>query len=360
MIFSKLSEKSRVVIAVVLFVAVFAGLLIAASFTDLEVSDILTKDALADGEYLSHDVFGVTFEVFGSSPIYVIAGVCVVLLMLYIWRTLKLRPMREIICAVLLAGSVVAFWFFFDDMFGYIGEHAHAEDTYLETVMTVIAVICALMTSGVVTAAFLRIKDDTLKKLMKFVIAFIIMAVVANVLIMIIKDPVGRMRYRAMNSDVGQAMGGFANFQNWYESRGGQPEELSAAFESAYGVTDAFKSFPSGHTCAVGAHLRRGYDLRAHHAPRRPRHPKQGAPRSLLDLPRPVHRHSRDQPYSGGRALLLRRAHGRHHRVRVHDVRARGGHLPLQPLQVLRQKLRARSRRGCGMMRFPHVAGESA
>ena len=81
-------------------------------------------------------MFGVTFEVFGSSPIYVIAGVCVVLLMLYIWRTLKLRPMRVIICAVLLAGSVVAFWFFFDDMFGYIGEHAHAEDTYLETVMT--------------------------------------------------------------------------------------------------------------------------------------------------------------------------------------------------------------------------------
>ena len=69
MIFAKLSEKSRVIIAVVLFVAVFAGLLVAASFTDLEVSDILTKDALADGEYLSHDVFGVAFEIFGSSPI---------------------------------------------------------------------------------------------------------------------------------------------------------------------------------------------------------------------------------------------------------------------------------------------------
>ena len=355
MIFSKLSEKSRVVIAVVLFVAVFAGLLIAASFTDLEVSDILTKDALADGEYLSHDVFGVTFEVFGSSPIYVIAGVCVVLLMLYIWRTLKLRPMREIICAVLLAGSVVAFWFFFDDMFGYIGEHAHAEDTYLETVMTVVAVICALMTSGVVTAAFLRIKDDTLKKLMKFVIAFIIMAVVANVLIMIIKGPPSAgCATRAMNSDVGQAMGGFANFQNWYESRGGQPEELSAAFESAYGVTDAFKSFPSGHTCAAGMTYAlimlpdvlgtRNKGLRA----------------LCWIFPRPVHRHRRDQPYRRRGSLLLRRAYGRHHRVRVHDVRARGGHLPLQPLQVLRQKLRARSRRGCGMMRFPHVAGEGA
>lgn len=252
MIFSRLSEKNRVIVGVLLFVAVFAALLIAASFTDLEVSDLLTGGALEEGEYLSHDVFGVAFEIFGSSPIYVMAGICVALLMLYVWRTLKLRPMREIICVILLAGSVLAFWFFFDDMFGYIGEHAHAEGTYLETAMTVIAVLCALLTSAVVTAAFYRIKDETLKKLMKFVIAFVIMAVIANVLVMIIKEPVGRMRYRAMNSDLGQSLGGFANFQNWYESRGGQPEEWSAYFESAYGVTDAFKSFPSGHTCAAG------------------------------------------------------------------------------------------------------------
>ena len=135
---------------------------------------------------------------------------------------------------------------------------------------------------------------------------------------MIIKDPVGRMRYRAMNSDVGQAMGGFANFQNWYESRGGQPEELSAAFESAYGVTDAFKSFPSGHTCAAGMTYAlimlpdvlgtRNKGLRA----------------LCWIFPRPVHRHRRDQPYRRRGSLLLRRAYGRHHRVRVHDVRARG------------------------------------
>ena len=255
MIFAKVSERNRVIIAVVLFVVVFAGLLIAASFTDLEVSKILTKNALADGEYLSHDVFGVTFEAFGSSPIYILAGVCVVLLMLYVWRTLKLRPMREIICAVLLAGSVVAYWFFFDDMLGYVGEHAELErygNEYVQTVMTVLSVICALMASGISLAAFSRIKDETLKKLMKFVLAFVIMAVVANLLIMIIKDPVGRMRYRAMNSELGQSLGGFANFQNWYESRGGQPEELSKLFEEMYFASDAFKSFPSGHTCAAG------------------------------------------------------------------------------------------------------------
>ena len=175
--------------------------------------------------------------------------------MLYVWRTLKLRPMREIICAVLLAGSVVAYWFFFDDMLGYVGEHAELErygNEYVQTVMTVLSVICALMASGISLAAFSRIKDETLKKLMKFVLAFVIMAVVANLLIMIIKDPVGRMRYRAMNSELGQSLGGFANFQNWYESRGGQPEELSKLFEEMYFASDAFKSFPSGHTCAAG------------------------------------------------------------------------------------------------------------
>lgn len=252
MIFSKISEKNRVIIGVVLFVAVVAALIVTATFTDLDVSRILTQDALNKGEYLSHDVFGVAFEIFGSSPIYLIAGICVVLLMLYIWRTLKLRPMREIFCIVLLACSVLAFWFFFNDIFGYIAEHAHAQDTYLADAMTVIAVICALMTSAVTTAAFYRIKDVTLKKLMKFVIAFIIMAVVANVLIMIIKDPVGRMRFRAMNSEVGQSMGGFDNFTAWYVSNGQPSEEVLAAFENAYGVTDAFKSFPSGHTCAAG------------------------------------------------------------------------------------------------------------
>lgn len=252
MIFSKISERNRVIIGVVLFVAVLAALIVAATFTDLDVSKILTKDALDEGEYLSHDVFGVAFEIFGSSPIYVMAGICVVLLMVYIWRTLKLRPMREIVCVILLAGSVLAFWFFFNDIFGYIAEHAHAQDTYLESAMTVIAVLCALMASAVTVAAVVRIKEETLKKLMKFVVAFIIMAVLANVLIMIIKDPVGRMRFRAMNSEVGQSMGGFDNFTAWYVSNGQPSDEVLAAFENAYGVTDAFKSFPSGHTCAAG------------------------------------------------------------------------------------------------------------
>ena len=183
---------------------------------------------------------------------YIIAGFAAALLMMYIWRFFKLRPLREIACAVLLAGVVLAFWLFFNDMFGYIAEHAGMEDTYLENAMTLIAVLCALLAACTVVFALRGMKDDTLRSLMKFVIAFIIMAAVANLLVHIIKEPAGRMRYRAMNSALGATMGGFGNFTEWYKMNGQPDASVLAAFEELYGVSDAFKSFPSGHTCAAG------------------------------------------------------------------------------------------------------------
>lgn len=248
MIFGKISEKNRVIIGVVLFIAIFATLLALASVFDLDVSKILTQDALKDGEYLASDTFGVAFEIFGSSPVYLIAGVCVVILFWCVLRFLKLRPLREILAVILLASAVLAFWFFFHDMFNYISEHAGTEDTYLDGAMTLVAVLSSFLATTAVVFAFRGVKDETLKKLVKFVIAFIIMAAVANLIIAIVKVPAGRMRFRAMNSsgDVN-----FEGFTAWYVMNG---KRTPTAEEMAmYGwASDAFKSFPSGHTCAAG------------------------------------------------------------------------------------------------------------
>ena len=46
MIFSKVSEKNRTIIAISLFVLVFAALVVAATYTDLDVSKMLTKGIL--------------------------------------------------------------------------------------------------------------------------------------------------------------------------------------------------------------------------------------------------------------------------------------------------------------------------
>ena len=58
------------------------------------------------------------------------------------------------------------------------------------------------------------------------------------------------MRYRAMNCEGGQSIGGFDNFTRWYVANGQHltKDEMRALF----GTTDALKSFPSGHTCSAG------------------------------------------------------------------------------------------------------------
>lgn len=73
---------------------------------------------------------------------------------------------------------------------------------------------------------------------------------------MIIKEPVGRMRFRAINSEVGQRLinaGLVKGYTPWYISNGQPNEAIINRFVDVYpGASDAFKSFPSGHTCAAG------------------------------------------------------------------------------------------------------------
>ncbi len=257
----KLTQKSRIIVAIALFTVLFGALLTLATFFDLQVSDILTADALADGAYLADDFFGVTFEILGSSPVYLMIDFCLVILFWYFVRFVKNKPLKYILAVVCLAGGVAAFWFFMKDILNYCLEHFGAEITganltyeqihEIEDKPYVIGteVLVALFMSVIATLAGKNFKDETLKKLLKFVIAFILTAIVANVIVAIVKVPVGRMRYRAMNSTAGQAMGGFDNFTRWYIMTGNNDiYDSKALFE----VSDAFKSFPSGHTCAAG------------------------------------------------------------------------------------------------------------
>lgn len=261
----KLSLKQKTIISVALFVVVFAGLLVAATFTDLEVSHILTQNALPDGAYLADDFFGVFFEIMGSAAIYVVIGISAIIMFWFFIKCFDKKPWNIILATVFFAGGVVAFWFVFSDMYKYSIEHI-LKDAYvtggnemlryeliheLEDKGAFVAteVLLALVVNVLGILAMKNVKPETLKKLVRFVIAFVAMAVVSNVLVMILKGPVGRMRYRAMNSTIGQTMGGFDNFTPWYVMT--DNNELFNSKE-IFGYSDGFKSFPSGHTCAAG------------------------------------------------------------------------------------------------------------
>lgn len=261
----KLSLKNKTFISVALFVVVFAALVVAATFTDLQVSHILTENALPDGAYLAGDFFGVFLEIMGSSPIYIIVAFCTCILFWFFLKAFDKKPWNKILAAVFFIGGVVALWFVFSDMYKYSIEHI-LKDAYvtggneilrydmihaLEDNPAFIAteVLLAVAFNSLIILVTKNVKAETWKKLLKFVFAFLVMALVANVLVILIKDPAGRMRYRAMNSTIGQSMGGFANFTPWYELTGNNDVFVS---KEIFGYSDGFKSFPSGHTCAAG------------------------------------------------------------------------------------------------------------
>ena len=262
----KLNLKSKTIISVVLFLVVFVALILVATFCDFAISKILTKGILNKGEYFANDFFGVLFESVGCLPIYLMGAF---LLCVLFWSCLKLwrnKP-AAITCAILLGiGVVVAFWLGLKDSVGYMFEHALARtgdiplnyDAFykFEHSATVYAIeaVFALVMGALAILATKHFKEDTLKKLLKFTLATVIALAVANLLVLIIKTPVGRMRFRAINSTLGAGMierGEAVGFTRWYVVNG-KATAAAQKFLVEYGVKDAFKSFPSGHTCTAG------------------------------------------------------------------------------------------------------------
>ena len=263
-----LSLKNKTIIAIVLFVVIFAALIAVASVYDFQVSNILTKNALKDGDYIANDVYGVVGEAVGTSPIYIVLAVCTAILCWFFAKVLGKKWWSVTLAVVFAVVGALAWWFYIKDIVRYILEHAAAQDLVgpvagsivyefrHDDAVVAIEWLVALTIQAFVVFAFKNLKPETLKKLIWWVVAVLAAVVVANLLIMIVKDPIGRMRYRAINSNVGQLLidtGVVQGYTPWYIRNGQPSEDIIKMFVDAYpGASDAFKSFPSGHTCAAG------------------------------------------------------------------------------------------------------------
>lgn len=261
-----LSLKNKTIIAIVLFVAIFAALIAIASVFDFQVSQILTKNALKPGDYIANDLYGVVGEAVGTSPIYIVLGICTAVLCWFFARLFNKKWWGVTLAVVFAVAGAVAWWFYIKDIVRYILEHAAAQvgstagavvyEFRHDGAVVAIEWLVALTIQALTVLVFKNLKPEMLKKLIWWVVAVVAAVVVANVLIMIIKDPVGRMRYRAINSDVGKFLietNAVQGYTPWYISNGQPNKDIIKMFVDAYpGASDAFKSFPSGHTCAAG------------------------------------------------------------------------------------------------------------
>ena len=242
--------KKKTILSLALFAAIFGGLLLTATFTDLQVSQILTKGTLPEGQYYATGVFGVVFECIGTCPELLLSAVCAAMLTMWALRILKPGAVRTLLAITGGAATVGLYLWEFSDLFEYVCRHVQVSEegpsfkgvpAFLWGIAAFLAVFCAVLTLFAVS----RFSDDTLRKLPRFACVTMGAIVAAILLVQVIKNPMGRMRYRAMN-----VIGDYSGYTRWYVA-GGQPDK--EWMRATFGTSDAFKSFPSGHTRAAAA-----------------------------------------------------------------------------------------------------------
>ena len=232
-------------IGISLFAVVFAALVVLATFFDLDVSKILTKNALPAGAYFSTSGFGLFFEAMGSSPIYLMGSIAG--LVVFWWGIRKEQKWLKIVAPIVGAIAAVAgAYLFVQDAFNYVGEQflvaGGLKKLYVKVIIAVIAVFIAAPS----VVAWGRIKPEQNEKLIKWVLV-ILCTLVLYLIVHFIKSPIGRVRFRTMNYLNDDK---YSLFTRWYVMNG--KRNLAPVVDGGVAIKDSCKSFPSGHTFSAG------------------------------------------------------------------------------------------------------------
>lgn len=248
-----MKTKKQVLIPAFLIVAVFAAILSVATFYDLQISDFLTKDALTDGTYNTNQWFAATFQVIGNVPVYL--GFAIAFHILFLNGLRNFAGAKKYIFMFIPAVlAVVAYYVMVSDIFRYMKEILLMRYTYFASpggfYKTAVILACAMGLTILGTLATNNLSSDTLKRLFVFAFALIIVAAIPTILInLVLKNPIGRFRYRAMKMYADDPVYGFASYTRWYEWKGQWIDE--ATMYMKWGTDDVLRSCPSGHTAAA-------------------------------------------------------------------------------------------------------------
>lgn len=230
--------KKKRIIYFSIYLVIFLGLLLVASLFDLQISKILTSGSLKINQYYSDNVIGNIVEIIGSFPIFIALFIATIIMSNdYLKREGKIKYVSILyfIC------SIVDLTWFFKDTIKYASRIYGFESINDKTWMLAIYIFFAAIVSFVFHYLYYKYNKFDNNKLKKF--AYVIFAcAIFHLLLEVIKNPVGRMRFRAMNS-----INDFSYFTNWYQISSAKKDLSSLEL-----IKDSFKSFPSGHTHAAG------------------------------------------------------------------------------------------------------------
>ena len=243
----KTLESIKSKLALIISVAIFLAVFILATFFDLQISKVLVD--LEDGEYLSKNLFGVIFEIIGELPLYLCIAVASIILMLKLLsqKNSKICMLFAIVFAV---GGVVGFYFTYQVLFEYLGEHLNFTNLLEGFVDDILYAVAGAITLILVTPLFKKLSTKTLNTLVYFAVVVFITAISSQLLTAGVKSFAGRARYRMMHvlSTTG-IEDGFSYYTPWYVFNG--KRAVPEIWQSLGVASNGFRSFPSGHTSSA-------------------------------------------------------------------------------------------------------------
>lgn len=217
-------------------------LLIIASFCDLNISKAVAD--LEGGAYYSKNGFGVFWEVFGETPVYIVPSISLGVIFFFVYRGKKLDGFKLIAFSALIAIAMLGL--------NYYGSHKLVK--YMIThgwIKAITGIHKTLTICGfdlVFTALWLfvasRVKEEHLKSAAICALIAIIMAVFSQGATQLIKPFFGRARFRML-----YVLNDYSQYTDWFVING---KRSVPDFLLNLGVAkDGYKSFPSGHTSAA-------------------------------------------------------------------------------------------------------------
>ena len=247
----KSAYKGNKVLSIVLFIVIFAGLLITATFTDLDISKRLV--CLEEGQYYSTNLFGAVFASIGSTPTYIMLSVaCAIIFANTLHAQNKILHTLGSITANCL--SVFAMVYNVPDIAHYLVKHFGQDVIFNQLYIKIVFGFVAAAIAELLCLYFAKLDPKVSAALLKMSFVIIFSVILANLLInIIIKNVMCRPRYRAMwflgDYD-------FSNFHRWYQKSVMPEAEDGSGLFFAYANGqkvghDAYRSFPSGHTSAA-------------------------------------------------------------------------------------------------------------
>lgn len=231
--------KRKYLYQTILFSVIFIALLLVATFCDLEISHILVHGSIPAGKFYSTDPIGRFVEYIGSYPIFILgAFACLV----FMHKIYNINDKRKYLALIFVIAMVVVLEKCVGDTVKYYCRNHEIEHVYKSDITTIILWVTSIIATALLVFFYRNVSQEKNDKLVRF--AFVIVfTCIFYALIPLIKSPVGRMRYRAMN-----LINDFSHFTPWYVIS----DAKNVLREMTNIPSDGFKSFPSGHTYSAG------------------------------------------------------------------------------------------------------------